>query len=786
MGSRIAAHLANAGIRSCLLDIVPTEVLPEESAKGLTLKSPEVRNRIARAGLKEALASRPAAFFDPSSTQLITEGNFQDNMEWLREADWIIEVVVERLDIKRQLLQQVAAVRKPGAIVSSNTSGISIRAMTEDLSEEFRHHFLGTHFFNPPRYMKLLELVPTADTMPEVLETMAAVGEHVLGKGIVYCKDTPNFIANRIGVFGMLHAIKTMVDGGYTIEEVDQLTGPALGRPKSATFRTADIVGIDTLEHVANNLHAVVSDDEMRDLFVLPEFIQKMINRKWLGDKTRQGFYKKVKGEDDGIRTLDYSTMEYRPRQKGKFPSLDVAKNIDDVPERIKMLAYSKDRAGEFVWNTLSALLVYAANRCAEIADDILNVDKAMRWGYNWQLGPFETWDAIGVEDSVAKMRSEGRTIPSLVEDLLRSGKKSFYTHTSGTRYFYDFKTNHHVAEKEPVGVILLPPLKERNNVIKKNPGASLIDIRDGVVCLEFHSKMNAIGEDIIQMVQFAIPEVERNFEGMVIGNEGENFSVGANLMLILMVSQDGDWDELELMARQFQKATMSLRYSAKPVVAAPFGMTLGGGCEFCLGADRIRAAAELYLGLVEVGVGVIPAAGGTKEMLLRNLDGIPPDSDADLFPFVKRAFETIGLAKVSTSAVDAKCVGYLRLADGITMNRDHLIADAKRSVLAMVQEGYKMPTPRTDIPVLGESALAALKLGMHLMKRAGRISEYDMHVGTKLAYVLCGGDLTSRQLVSEQYLLDLEREAFVSLCGEKKTQDRIAYMLKNGKALRN
>lgn len=787
MGSTIAAHLANAGIPVFLLDIVPRELTSEEQARGLTLQSPQVRNRVAGAGLEAAKKARPAAFYSPDYSQLITIGNFDDHLGWVKEADWIIEVVVERLDIKQALLKKVDAVRTPGTIVSSNTSGIPINQIKEGLSDDFRRHFLGTHFFNPPRYMRLLEIIPSSETLPEVVETMAAFGERVLGKGIVFCKDRPNFIANRIGVFAMMTAIKTMLDGQYTIEEVDQLTGPATGKPKSATFRTGDIVGIDTLVHVANNLYEAVPDDERREMFIVPEFIRQMVAQKMLGDKAKQGFYKKVKGDGKkDILTLDYSTLQYRVRQKGKFASLEAAKTIDALPERLKMLAYAKDRAGEFVWQTTRDILLYAANRIPEISDDIVNVDKAMRWGFNWQLGPFEMWDAIGVGESVSRMRAEGKTIPPLVEKLLATGKTSFYEKRDGVTFAFDLNTGKHAAISEKPGLVLLPSCKDRNKTIKKNAGASLIDIGDGVACLEFHSKMNAIGEDIIGMTAYAIQEVEKNFDGLVIGNEGDNFSVGANIMLMLMAAQEGDWDELDMMARAFQKATQSLKYSAKPVVAAPFGMTLGGGCEYALGADRIRAAAELYMGLVEVGVGIIPAGGGCKEMLVRALERIPNDAEVDLFPLVKETFMTIGTAKVSTSAVEARHIGFLRPSDGITMNKDYLIADAKATVLAMVQEGYKPPVPRRDIPVLGEPAFATLKLGMYLMKSAGRISEYDMHVGTKLAYVLCGGDATAKTLVSEQYILDLEREAFLSLAGERKTQERLAYMLKNGKPLRN
>ncbi len=788
MGSRIAAHFANAGIASYLLDIVPRELKPEEKERRLTLQSPEARNRIAREGLEEAKKSKPAAFFSPELSELVTIGNFEDHKEWISKADWIIEVVVERLDIKQQVLQMVDQLRKPGSLVTSNTSGIPISALAAGRSDDFRKHFCGTHFFNPPRYMKLLEIIPTGETLSDVVEFLARFGERVLGKGIVYCKDTPNFIANRIGVFSMLYTIKVMVEDGYTIEEVDQITGPATGKPKSATFRTADIVGLDTIVHVAKNLYEAVPNDEMRGTFVILPFIETLLENKWLGDKTKQGFYKKTKGNngEKAILTLDYHSMEYRPRQKAKFQSLDMGKNIENVSERLRMLTYSQDRAGKFIWKTLSAILLYSAQRVPEITDDIIHIDNAMKWGFNWELGPFETWDAIGVEESVKKIREEGKTIPPIVEKLLSSGKKSFYRSENGVRSFFDWRSGEYKAEKDMPGIIVLPSLKDRKKEIRKNSGASLVDLGDGVACLEFHSKMNAIGEDILQMTQIAIEETEKNFEGLVIGNQGTNFSVGANLLLILMQAQDENWDELDLVVRAFQKATMSLRYSSKPVVAAPFGMTLGGGCEFSLGADRIHSSAELYIGLVEVGVGVIPAGGGTKEMLVRNIEGIPANSDADLFPFVKRAFETIGLAKVSTSAMDAKSIGYMRSTDSYSMNKDRPIGDAKQVVLGMVTSGYTTPTMRTNIPVLGEPGLANLTVGIHLMKEAGYISEYDAHIGRKLAYILCGGDLTAKSFVSEQYLLDLEREAFLSLLGEKKTQDRIKYMLEKGKPLRN
>ncbi|RMG52340.1 MAG: 3-hydroxyacyl-CoA dehydrogenase/enoyl-CoA hydratase family protein [Acidobacteria bacterium] len=787
MGSQIAAHLANAGIETVLLDIVPRELSEEEAAQGLTLESPEVRNRIVRRGLEYARKVKPAAFFVPEAAELIRLGNFEDNMDWLQEVDWIIEAVVEDLTIKRALFRRVEQHRRPGTIVTSNTSGIPIARLGEGLSEEFRQHLLGTHFFNPPRYMRLLEVIPTSETLPDVVETIVDFCDRRLGKNIVYAKDTPNFIANRIGTLAALYTIKVMMEGDYTIEEVDAMTGPIIGHPKSATFRTLDLAGLDTAVRVAQNLYESVPDDDKRDLFVVPDFMQEMIRRGWIGEKAGQGFYKRVKTpEGREILALDYKTLEYRPRQKPKLPTLDMVRNIEDLGERLRRLVYSDDRVGRFLWKTMSETLVYAANRAPEIADDILQIDRAIRWGFNYELGPFETWDAIGVDRAVQRLKEEGRPIPQLVEKLLATGKTSFYETREGQRYYFDFNSGEHKPEPPRPGVIILSSLKQRQKVIKKNAGASLIDLGDGVACLEFHTKMNAIGEDIIQMMNYAVKEVEQNFEGLVIGNQGEHFSAGANLMLLLLAAQEGEWDEIDLMVRAFQKANLALRYSDKPVVVAPFGMTLAGGCEIMLRADRVRAAAESYIGLVEVGVGLIPAGGGTTEMLARALDRAPRDEDVDLLPYVREVFELIGMAKVSTSAAEARKLGYLRESDKITMNRDRLIEDAKQTVLAMVREGYQPPKPRKDIPVLGESALAALKLGVHLMYRAGQISEYDQHIGNKLAWILCGGDITSPTTMPEHYFLDLEREVFLHLCGEPKTQQRMQHMLKTGKPLRN
>jgi 3-hydroxyacyl-CoA dehydrogenase len=789
MGAQIAAHLANAGITTLLLDVVPKEPTPEEAAKGLTLESKEVRDRIARAGLEAARKAKPAAFFSEAAATLVSTGNFDDDLPRLKDCDIIIEAVVENLEIKRQLFGRVERVRKPGSVVASNTSGIPIRQIAEGFSEEFRAHFLGTHFFNPPRYLHLVELIRTEWTSPEVSCSVYGFLDRRLGKGVVVAKDRPNFIANRIGTFGAMVTLKTLEEDGYTFEEVDRMTGPALGRPKSATFRTFDIVGLDVLAHVARNLYEAVPDDEEREVYRLPEFVEQMVGRGILGDKTKGGFYQKRKGEDGGrdIWTLDVASLEYRPQQKAKLPALEAAKNIEDTRARVKSLVWGKERAGAFLWKTMSRVFAYAANRIPEIADTVVEVDRAMKWGFGWELGVFEAWDAIGVEKSVARLKEEGRAVPSNVQKMLDAGATSFYKTEGGREFYFDFASGVYAPVAEQPGVIVLKSVKERAGVIKKNAGASLIDIGDGVACLEFHSKMNSIGGDTLSMLKASLAEVEKNFVGLVVANQGQNFSVGANLMLVLLGAQEEDWDELDLAIRAFQQATMSLRYSPKPVVVAPFQMTFGGGCEMTLHADRARAAAETYIGLVEVGVGLIPAGAGTKEMLVRALDSIPPGvTEADPFPFIKRAFETIALAKVATSAAEARGLGFLREEDSYSMNADRLVADAKQEVLSLAAAGYTQPRQRTDVLALGNSALSTIKLGIHQMKRGGFISDYDAFIGEKLARILTGGDLNHETRVSEQYLLDLEREAFLSLCGQRQTQERIAHMLKTGKPLRN
>lgn len=790
MGSRLAAHLANASIPCLLLDVVPEELTPEEEAKGLALHEPQVRNRLAQAGLDAALKSRPAAFFVPEAARMITVGNLEDHLNDLKDCDWIIEAVTEDRAVKRTLLERVQAIRAREAIISSNTSGISISSLSEGFSEEFRRHFLGTHFFNPPRYLRLLEIVPTPDTLPHVVEAVSRFGDVVLGKGLVLAKDTPNFIANRIGTFTTLNILRIMQEGGYTTEEIDTLTGPILGMPKSATFRTLDIVGVDVLAHVVKNLSESLPQDERRDLFKIPDFIDQMIRRNLLGDKSGQGFYRRIKrlgGDESEILTLDLSTFEYRPRKHVTFPSLELARSTEDHRARVKILFQAADRPGQFYRQTLCDTFHYAAMRVPEISDDIVSIDNSMKWGFNWESGVFELWDAIGFERIVEDWVKQGRPLPPLVERLRATGGKSFYARADGITSYFDLASAGYRPLADRPGVILLPALKARKKELKKNAGASLIDLGDGVLCLEFHSKMNTLGPDTVQMVQAGLKALDEGFDAMVIGNQAPNFCVGANLLLVLMAIQEGEWDEIHQAVRAFQNANMALKYAPKPVVAAPFGMALGGGTEMCLHATRVRAAAEAYMGLVEAGVGLIPAGGGTKEMLLRALDAVPPDPEADPFTYVKEVFLNIGMAKVSTSAEGARRLRYLSPQDSISMNRDRQITDGKQLALDLFRLGYRPGRPREDIRALGQPAFTKMKLALHLMRRAEYLSDYDVVVGTQLARVLSGGgEFTSPQLVSEQYLLDLEREAFVSLCGQKKTVERIQFTLKKGKPLRN
>ena len=757
MGSQIAAHIANVGIPCDLLDIPPTELTALERANGLTLDSPAVRNRIAQSALDQMKSAKTRSpFYVPDAAELIRVGSFHDHADWLADADWIIEAVVENLEVKKRVHGRIDQHRGRGTLVSSNTSGISIRAIAEGLSQDYQECFLGTHFFNPPRYMYLIELIPTDTTRPDLIEFISDFAEYTLGKGIVRCKDTPNFIANRIGIFSVLYTIHLMLEERYTIDEVEAITGPPMGRPRSATFRLGDIIGLDVLVDVANNVYENALNDEQREVFRVPDFILRMVEKGWLGEKTGRGFYQRRRGENGSeIWTLDYNTLEYAPRSEVRFDSISGVRRITDAGERLKRLTDSNDRAGQFAWKCLSHTMHYAASRIPEIADDPVSIDKVMKWGFNWELGIFEAWDTIGVPESVERMKAENHAIPSFVTNLLDSGHTAFYKTSS------------------------------KSKPVRSNADASLIDMGDGVLRLEFHSKMNTIDNPSIQMMFEALDEVEWNFEGLVIGNYADNFSVGANLALMLERARNGDWEALEAMISGFQTVNMRFRLSPKPVVTAPAGMTLGGGCEIAFGADRICAAAETYIGLVEMGVGLIPAAGGVKEMAIRCLEGVPLDTDTEPFPHIKRAFETIAYAKVSESAAHAKRIGYLREADTVSINRAHHLHDAKQMVLTMAADGYQEPQPR-GVFVLGEAGLTRLKSEIDLARRAGHFSDHDVKILNQLAYVLCGGELSTPQSVSEDYLLELEREAFLGLCGEEKTHQRIEYTLKTGKPLKN
>ncbi|WP_033542666.1 3-hydroxyacyl-CoA dehydrogenase/enoyl-CoA hydratase family protein [Planococcus sp. CAU13] len=778
MGSGIAAHLANIGIPVLLLDIVPRELSEAEQAKGLTLEDRAVRNRIAATSIQKLLKQKPAPLTAKKNLDLITPGNLEDHLEKLTDVDWIVEVVVENLDVKKSLYEKIDAVRKPGTIVSSNTSGISIDAMAEGRSEDFSKHFLGTHFFNPPRYLKLLEVIPAATTAPEVVEFMTVFGEDVLGKGVVIAKDTPNFIANRIGTYGLLVTLREMQSRGYSIGEVDSVTGPLIGRPKSATFRTLDVVGLDTFMHVAKNVHDQTEGEEQK-VFEAPEFMKKMVENGWLGAKSGQGFFLK---KDKEILELDPETLEYRPAGKLKTPSQEMAKT-QKGSAKMQTLVYADDRTGELLWNILAPVLRYSAQLNGEIADDIVAIDNAMKWGFGWNQGPFEIWDAIGVQKSVAKMTEEGHDIPAFVQSLIDSGNETFFKEVEGDLYFFNGTDYEIVPVNEKV--IDLKRYKKKHGVIKSNAGASLIDLGDGIALLEFHSQSNAIGLDIMQMINFAIDEVEANYKGLVIGNQGKNFCVGANLGMILMEAQDDNIFELDFTIKTFQNAMMKIKYSSKPVVAAPFGMTLGGGAEVALPAAHIQASMETYMGLVEAGVGLIPGGGGNKELYMKHLKGLPNGIDFDLQNVASKVFESIAMAKVSTSAEEARENNFLNFVDGISVNSDHLIYDAKQAALALYENGYQAPK-REKVPVTGEPGYATLLLGAEGMFLSGYISEYDLKIAQKLAFVLAGGKVPYGTKVDEQYLLDLERQAFLSLVAQPKSQQRMQHMLVKGKPLRN
>jgi len=791
MGARIAAHFANAGVPSYLLDVVPPD------ADG------PARNKIAAAGLEGARKSKPAAFFEPSLAKLITVGNFEDDLKKLGEVDWIIEAVVENLDIKRSLLEKVNAARKPGTIITTNTSGLPVGKIAENFPEDFRRCWFGTHFFNPPRYMRLLELIPTPDTDRALLEAVAWFSDVRLGKGVVYAKDTPNFIGNRIGTFSVLNVIRLMQEMDLTIEDVDALTGTPVGWPKSATFRTIDLVGLDILGHVVSNMTTNVRDE--RSELRLPDFYKQMLERKMLGDKTKGGFYKKAKGADgkEERLALDWKTLEYHPRGKPKFAALDMAKNIEDTGARVRMLLglegtpQKNDKAGAFLWAALTDLWTYAANRIPEISDTVVEIDRAMKLGFNWEMGPFELWDVAGVEATVARMKKESKPVAANVEKLLASGNKRWYADDaqarSGRKYF-DLASGNWRPVAVPEGVWSVTVAKKSNGVVKKNSGASLVDLGDGVGCIEFHSKMNSLGADIIQLVTQTLKPGGPGdaFDAFVITNDATNFSVGANLMLLLMAVQEEEWDDVDIVIRQFQGMTQAIKFSPKPVVVGAFGLTLGGGTEISLHAPARQPHAELYTGLVEIGVGLIPGGGGCKEMLVRALESassIRPDGrgeSVELLEATKRAFETIAMAKVATSAHEARGLGFLSDSDNISMNRERVLSDAKARALELARAGYEAPVMLMDLPAPGENILATLKLGVYLMRQGEYISDHEVKIGNKVAEVLCGGNVTPGTPVSEQYILDLEREAFKSLCGEKKTQERIQYTLKTGKTLRN
>jgi len=788
MGARIAAHFPNAGLSCLLLDIVPKDSMQAD------------RNKLVLAGIDAAKKSKPAAFFSPSLVSRITIGNFEDDLSRITDADWIIEVVAENLEIKRNLLGKVAQFRKPGSIVTTNTSGLPVHLIAEGLPEEFQQHWSGTHFFNPPRYMKLVEIIPGPKTSAEVLTTLADFCDRRLGKGVVVAKDTPNFIANRIGTYSMLNALRLMSTLGMTIEEVDACTGPAVGWPKSATFRTADIVGLDVLVHVVKNIYETAPHDESREAYKVPGLVEEMLKRNWLGDKTGQGFYKRVKGRaEKEILALEIGTMEYRPRAKARFAAIEAGKGVEDTRDRLRGLmtplfeGQKTDKAQQFIWGGLSEMCLYAGRRIPEISDHIVDIDRAMRWGFAWELGPFETVDALGLPAFAEQIRKEGRALPTVFEKALSAGRKSFYESEKGATSVFDFATAATSKVEHPAGILILNNLKDAGKEVERNSGASLIDLGDGVICCEFHSKMNAIGSDLIAMIRKGIKRLDSDFDAMVIANQASNFSVGANLMLVLVGAQEQEWDELHMAVKQFQNVNLAIKYAAKPVVAAPQGMALGGGCEIGLHAAKIHAAAEAYIGLVEAGVGLIPGGGGTKEMLIRANENAASGDDLDLFHTLRPIFENIATAKVGTSAEECRELGYLRRNDAYSMNRDRLVADAKQTALALARGGWKPAASSwqegaqtTQIKVLGESFLAAAKMAIHLMVRGGYASDYDAHVARKLANILAGGALSAPQFVSEQYVLDLEREAFVSLCGEKQTQQRIAHTLKTGKPLRN
>ncbi|HTA83888.1 MAG TPA: 3-hydroxyacyl-CoA dehydrogenase NAD-binding domain-containing protein [Bacteroidia bacterium] len=786
MGSQIACHFANIGVQALLLDIVPKELREDETKKGLTLKDKAVRNRIVNEALAHASKMSPNPLYSKAFISRITTGNLEDDIAQVSTCDWIIEVVSENPAIKKIVFDQLEKARKPGTLITSNTSGIPLHMLAQGRGEDFQKNFCGTHFFNPPRYLRLLEIIPTPQTDPEVVDFLMHYGDLYLGKTTVLCKDTPAFIANRIGVYGIMALFHLVEKMGLTVEQVDKLTGPALGRPKSATFRTCDVVGLDTLINVANGLTANLKNDEAKDSFVLPKYVAKMGESKWLGDKTGQGFYKKVKNKDgkSEIMALDLNTMEYKPSQKVKFATLEAAKAIDSITDRMKVLVNGKDNAGDFYRASFAGLFTYVSNRIPEISDELYKIDDAMRAGFGWQLGPFETWDAIGVQAGIDLVEKSGSKPAAWVYDMVKKGCTSFYKVENGVRKYYDIPSGSYKAIPGAEAFLLLDNFR-KTKTVWENSGTTVTDIGDGVLNLEFHTKMNSIGGEVLAGLNKAIDIAEKDFRGLVVSNEGANFSAGANVALIFTMAIEQDWEELDMAIRVFQNANMRVRYSSIPVVVAPHNMALGGSCEMAMHSDKVQIHAETYMGLVEFGVGLIPGGGGTKEMAVRISDSFK-EGDVEL-NVLRDKFLTIGMAKVSTSAYEAFDLGYLRKGhDEVTINRSRLLADAKASVLRLADEGYTQPAMRKDIKVLGKQGLGMVYVGADVMKVGHYMSEHDKKISLKLGYVLCGGDLSAPALVSEQYLLDLEREAFMSLCGEKKTLERIQSILTGGKILRN
>jgi 3-hydroxyacyl-CoA dehydrogenase len=777
MGSRIACHYANVGVEVLLLDIVPKEAI--ESNK------PKERNKIVDDALKFALKSNPTPIYSKTYVNRISTGNFDDDLPKIADCDWIIEVVIERLDIKQQVFANVEKYRKPGTIISSNTSGIPIHMMLEGRSEDFQKHFCGTHFFNPPRYLKLLELIPTPKTDPSVIEFLEDYGQRFLGKTTVVCKDTPAFIANRIGVYSIMSLFHTVTEMGLTVEEVDKLTGPVMGRPKSATFRTCDIVGLDTLVHVANGLKENCKDDEAHHLFTMPDYIGKMVEKNWLGSKTKQGFFKKEKDENgkSQIMTLDLNTLEYRPKGKAKFATLEMTKSIDDLKERTKVLAAGTDKAGEFYRKSFYGLFAYVSNRIPEITDAVYKVDDALNAGFGWQLGPFATWDVLGVEKTIAKMKEAGIEVAQWVHEMIAAGCPTFYKLENGIKYYYDIDSKSYQIIPGSENILSLATLRE-GNTVWKNAGTTIVDLGDGIINLEFHTKMNTIGAEVIEGINKAIDLAESDYKGLVISNDGENFSAGANVGMIFMMAVEQEYDELNYAIKAFQDTMMRVRYSSIPVIVAPHNLALGGGCEMSMHADKVVAHAELYMGLVEFGVGVIPGGGGSKEFALRASDEY---KDGMRLNVLRNRFLTIGQAQVATSAKEAFELGYLRDGiDEIVVSRAHQLTQAKVAALSLSNKGYTKPIRRKDIKVLGKEGLGIVYVGANSMKSGNYISEHDQLISEKLGFVLCGGDLSASTNVSEQYLLDMERKAFLELCTEKKTLERLQSIITTGKVLRN